>query len=181
MAEDRLLRWLAKLSAALAEERVPHAVAGGLAVAAWAEPRATVDIDLVVRPDEEAVAAARRACRAAGLLQTGRQIIAFRRLRMLRMLVPPEEDEPTSVDLLLLHEDLAADVLRRARALPLESRSLPTVSPEDLILLKLLRSSEQDRVDIRAIARACRLDRPYLERWARRLRILTRLRSAGLR
>ena len=52
----------------------------------------------------------------------------------------------------------------------------PFASAEDVILLELMRDSDQDRADVRAILAAQPIDRVYLRAWARRLRLLARLR-----
>ncbi len=183
MADDPLLEWLGRLSSAFREAGVRHALAGGLAVAVWAQPRATADIDVVLVAEPPAVELARTACERLGLLQTKRAIASIKRLRLLRMLVPPGEGpEPIGLDLLLVDPELERDVLRRAVAVPMGGYSVPVVTAEDLVLLKLLRLSDQDRVDIRAVSQSRKLDRRYLDRQARRFRLRTRLvRALGAR
>jgi len=177
VAEPELLRWVARLAATLERAEVRHALAGGLALALHGQPRATVDIDLVVAPDPTSIERARTACASLGILQTRRAIVAFKRLSMVRMLVPPSAGpEPIAVDLLLA--PAALPVLERARRHALGKQRIAVVSPEDLVLLKLLRASDQDVVDIRAVAAERALDRAYLEQRARALGVLTRLRRA---
>jgi hypothetical protein len=182
MHERSLLEWVASVSQALSGARVGHALAGGLAVAVWARPRATVDMDLVVPTDEESITRAREALAAAGLIQTRRKAVQFKRMGLLRLAIPPANGRETIVvDLLLLQPDLAAEVLGRAEARRVAGVDIPVASAEDTILLKLLRLSDQDRADIKAIAAETSLDRRYLRRWAEKLRVLSRLRSVGLR
>lgn len=180
--DDTLLGWTARLHRGLRGAGVPHALAGGLALAIWARPRATIDIDLVIAADPDAVAATRAACAEAGLLQTRRRVTRFKRVSMLRMAVPPTRTRETiAVDLLLPPDDLATPLLRRAVGRRVLGATVPVATAEDIVLLKLLRMSEQDRADIRAIRDEQRLDRGYLLRRAKQLRILTRLRAVGLR
>lgn len=182
MADATLVDWVAKLSRVFSAAGVEHALAGGLAVAVWARPRATVDIDLVILGDADSIAAVRAAGTQLGLLQTNRRITKFRRARLLRMAIPPTTTRETiSIDLLLVDDGLAKSVMSRASARRIGGIDVPVVSAEDLILLKLLRLSDQDRADIRAIASEQRLDKRYLHRWAKRLRILTALRRVRLR
>jgi hypothetical protein len=172
---DPLLVWVARLSAAMQRRDVPHVVVGGLAIAAWARPRATVDIDLVV--PESALSAVRDAARAAGVLQTGARAVAFKRLRLVRMIAPDDlAGEPIAVDVLLLPAALEKVVIERSISAKLGDRVLSIASPEDVIVLKLLRDSEQDRADIWAILSERRVSRRYIEGWARRLRVLGRWR-----
>ena len=182
MHERSLLEWVALVSRSLSEAGVGHALAGGLAVAVWARPRATVDMDLVVPTDEESIARARGALAAAGLIQTRRRKMQFKRLGLLRLAIPPDaERETIAVDLLLLRPDFAADVLARAEPRRLAGVEIPVASAEDTVLLKLLRLSDQDRADIKAIAAETALDGAYLRQWAASLRVLSRLRTVGLR
>lgn len=184
MADDRLLGWLVALSTELRRAKVPHALAGGLAVAVWARPRATADIDLVVPGDDAAIASLRAAAHRAGLLQTGRRATKLRRITLLRMLAPPGgpgDPEPVAVDLLIVPPALQQLIFDRVREVTLRGAGVPVVSPEDAIVLKLLRFSAQDRVDIKAIAAEQRLDRRYLRARARALRVLSRLRGVGMR
>ena len=177
MAEPELLHWVAALGSALDDAGVQHALAGGLALALHGQPRATVDIDLVIAPDADTIARARDACAALGILQTRRRVVAFKRVSMVRMIVPPSAGpEPIAVDLFLAPS--ALPVLERAQRHALGKRRIAVVSPEDLVLLKLLRASDQDVVDIRSIAAERSLDRAYLEQRARALGVLTRLRRA---
>ncbi len=179
---DPLLGWLARISQALDTAHVEHAIAGGLAVAAWAQPRATVDIDIVVAGEADDIAHARAACETLGFLRTKSRPIKFKRISMMRMLIPPESDpEPIAVDLLLVPASLERKLLARRVDLSLSGARLPFVSAEDAILLKLLRFSDQDRVDIRAIASGRSLDRRYLRAQAKTLRVLTRLSAVALR
>jgi hypothetical protein len=182
MLERSLLDWVALVSRSLSAAGVGHALAGGLAVAVWARPRATVDMDIVVPTDEASIARAREALASAGLIQTRRRIAQFKRIGLLRLAIPPETGRETIVvDLLVLQADLADEVLARATSRQVAGVEIPVASAEDTVLMKLLRLSDQDRADIKAIAAETSLDRRYLRRWAEKLRVLSRLRAVGLR
>lgn len=58
-----LLEELKRLTGILEKNRIPYALCGGLAMAVYARPRATLDIDLMIEDDmlEAAKAAAERA------------------------------------------------------------------------------------------------------------------------
>lgn len=178
MADADLIAWILRLSRALREAGVRHAIAGGLAVAAHGHARATTDIDLVIDAGAEAVKRAREAAASIGALQTRRAIVRFKRVALLRVLIAPDDSpEPIPVDLLLPPAELPA-LFDRARVAKLRDGAAPIVSVEDLILLKLFRASPTDLADIRALAAANALDRAYLDRTARALRITARLNTA---
>lgn len=129
MPDRDLLGWLSRLAESFARHDIRYALAGGLALAVRAQPRATIDIDLVVAADPSAVAAVRTAASAAGLLQTTKRAMAFRRVSILRMLAPPDATgEPIAIDCLLLPAPLERDVLARATTVSLGGTSLPVIS-----------------------------------------------------
>lgn len=177
MPEPDLLAWIVRLADALRRADVPHALAGGLALAVHGHPRATTDIDFVITSDAEAIARARKVLAELGILQTRRPIVKFQRISLLRVSAMPESmPEPIGIDFLVAPDELAA--LDRASAMLVLGSDVAVVSPEDLILLKLLRASDQDLVDIRVLAEKRALDRAYLARVARALKITPRLRKA---
>jgi hypothetical protein len=179
MPDDPILARLATISAALRDQRVPHAVIGGLALAAWGPPRATFDIDFLVPGDETTLEAVRTAARTAALDQVRRKVIAFERIRLLRM-AAVEGDAVITVDFVIVADEVSSEMLRRVQVARLGENSVPVASPEDIVLLKSLRSSDQDRVDIRGLAEAIVLDRRYLRAAGQKLGVLTELAAAGL-
>ena len=179
MADLDLLAWTSRLSRALRDAGVKHAIAGGLAVAAHGHARATADIDLVIESGAEAVARARTAAASIGALQTKRPVSQFKRIALLRVLLAPDgATEPIPVDLLLPPAAIEADLLARVATTTIAGEQMPLVSVEDLILLKLFRASPTDLADVRALAAANPLDRAYLTRAAKALRITARLTKA---
>ena len=175
---DTLLSWLARVSESLDEHEVPYAIAGGLGLAAWGCARATTDLDLVIASSDSAIGHAREAARAVGLLQHGRAVVRFKAISMLRMVAAPRAADVIPVDFIIIPTALEADLLARAQRLSLGSATAAFASAEDIVLLKLLRFSDQDRVDIRALAENNKLDRAYVTVHARALRVTSRLSRA---
>lgn len=175
---DSLVDWLARVTAALDANQVSYAVAGGLGLAAWGCARATSDLDLVIASNDASVERSRVAARSAGLLQARRGVVRFKSVSLLRMVASQRAGEAIPVDLLLVPESIEAELLERAERLPLGRSTAAFASPEDIVLLKLLRFSDQDRVDIRALAERNKLDRRYVAKHARKMRVLGRLRGA---
>lgn len=175
---DGLVDWLVRITAAFDENEIPYAVVGGLGLAAWGCARATTDLDLVIASSANTVDRSRVAAGAAGLLQARRGVIRFKKISMLRMVAAPSTGEAFPVDLLLVPTTLEAGLLSRVTRVPLGTSRAAFASPEDIMLLKLLRYSDQDRVDIRALAERNRLDKRYVAGRARSLRVLGHLRDA---
>ncbi|MHC4469425.1 MAG: hypothetical protein ACYTDY_05790 [Planctomycetota bacterium] len=133
------------------EERgVEYALCGGLAMAVYHVPRATIDIDLLVQPNalEHAGSVAHGlgyAIEAKPLsLASGK--IEIRRLSK----VDPDSHDLLSLDLVLVTPVLEEVWDSRVRV-EWDEGSLSVVSREGLIRMKSLRNSGQDMDDIRAL------------------------------
>jgi hypothetical protein len=156
------------------------AIIGAVARNAWAPPRATTDLDLVVVADHATLVAIAGALESLGYSRVREQraeagdpfpdIIVFR----------AEETDLRQVDVLVAKTSFEDDVLRRAETITLEEVRLPVASPEGIVVYKLLADRSRDREDIRAIlstqARAARpFDWSYVERWSEFWRMRDRL------
>jgi hypothetical protein len=157
---------------------VPHALVGGIAVAAHGFVRATTDIDVVV-PSLDLLEPLRTALTELGLLNATKAPTKFRRIQILRALIPQGDDaELVVLDVLFAPQALADSIVTRIVTAEIAGDSVPIASVDDLILLKLLRDSPQDRIDIDRLAELVKLDRRYLRARAKRLGIETRLARA---
>ena len=174
MAERSLVEWVARASDALTRRAVRHAVVGAIALSVHGYVRATVDIDILIEPHD--LPKARVVLQELGFLQTQSKPLHFKRATIVRALVPSGPDgEPLIFDVVMVDERLATSALQRAGVAEINELEVPIVSPEDLVLLKLLRDSDQDRIDIRNLAAQAALDRRYLRTKAKVLRIVSRL------
>lgn len=135
---------------ALDASGVPYALCGGLAMAIWAEPRATVDIDLLIRPED--VDAAFAALAPIGYvvkalpMQFSSGAISIRRVSKF----DPAGGDVLMVDLLLVTPDVT-DVWESRVEADWENGLISVVSREGLIKLKSFRSSGRDLDDIRQL------------------------------
>jgi hypothetical protein len=143
------------------ELEVHWCVAGAVAANAYRDPRATTDLDLMVQIPSAAFARI-----AAALAADGWE--AFRR--------SPESDYPDVVrlrhpryfqtDLLLVKIAYQREALQRARATQVGSTRVWFLSPEDVIVHKLIAYRPRDRADVHEILRiGIELDRTYVVRW----------------
>jgi hypothetical protein len=79
-------------------------------------------------------------------------VTRFKRIGLVRMRCPPETGpEPIVIDVLVLPPGLEAELLARGRKVEGAGIDARFASAEDVILLKLMRDSDMDRADIRAI------------------------------
>jgi hypothetical protein len=138
---------LQKVVAAFDDAAIPYALCGGMAVGVHGYPRATVDIDLLIQPED--VTAAEEAAEGLGYRFKARPMsfqggaVEIRRISK----VDPADGETLMLDLLLVtHAN--GQVWETREQLAWNGRSLWVVSREGLIALKTLRASDQDRADI---------------------------------
>jgi hypothetical protein len=133
--------------------RVKYLVVGAHAVSIHAQPRATKDLDIWVRPDSENAAAVYEALAKFGAPLTGLRPADFAQpgpfFRMGR--------EPVGVDILteIAGVDFDSAWARRVEAV-IDSSGLKTnfISREDLIATKLASGRPQDLADVDAIRKA---------------------------
>ena len=138
------------LVAALDTAGIDFAVCGGLAVAIHAEPRATMDIDLLL--PRELIDATKEVVRGLGYkIEAGPMVVRPGVVEMHRMSKPDEESgDLLSIDFLLVTPELEPVWASRER-IGWEHGELPVVSRKGLIQMKRLRGSGQDLDDIRAL------------------------------
>ena len=135
------------LLAELERHGVPYAVAGALALAIHGVPRATTDIDLLVR--REALEAALAVASARGF---GVQALPMRFSDGLevRRTTKVEADELLTLDLLLVNANLEPVWASRERVLT-AGGDVWVVSRAGLIEMKAWAGREQDLADIRRL------------------------------
>lgn len=136
--------------AALEVAGVPFAVCGGLAVAIHSQPRATVDVDLLLPQDQ--IDSCKDVVRGLGYtIEAGPMVIRPEVIEMHRMSkADGESGDLLSVDLLVVTRELEPVWAGRVRV-GWEFGELPVVSRTGLIQMKRLRGSGQDQDDIRSL------------------------------
>jgi hypothetical protein len=152
------------VDSSLEAARIRHAFGGALALAYYAEPRATIDIDVnvFVEPAEFSVVA--RAVAALGVDTEGGEDDAVRdgqcRLRW----------DQTPVDVFFAYDPVHGAMERASRRVPFGDRRIPILSAEHLIVCKAAFDRPKDWIDIEQVI----LLQPALARgevldWLRRL------------
>lgn len=179
---DRPAPDLSKLHAALTivgelldRHQIPYAVAGGMAVAVWGEPRATFDVDVAIAAevaDEESLFAAIRS--EGAFLMEPQTLPMPPEMKIVRAHLLDKTGvapEIILVDFLLLPSDFATSLQKRRVQMTLSGRPRWVCSCEDLIVLKLLSGRPKDIEDVRGMLRIqqAAVDREYVRQWARRL------------
>jgi len=135
--------------AGLTEARIPFAVCGGLAMAIHAEPRATVDIDLMA-PAEE-MSRLVEVLVPLGFVRRERSPLRLARgeVRMHRFTkVTPGDPDVLILDVIEAGSGTPARAWQGRIDLGWEGQTISVVSRDGLVALKRLRGSAQDLADI---------------------------------
>jgi hypothetical protein len=152
---------------ALAAARIPHAFGGALALAYYATPRGTIDIDLNV------FAPVARAERVLGVLEP---LGVERDARALRAIHAHGQVrlrwEHTPLDLYFSYDALHERCLERTRSVPFgDDASIPILSCEDLAIFKVLFDRPKDWLDLAEMlyAQGADFDAGHALDWLRRI------------
>ncbi len=142
-----LIEELSNLVSKLKQERIEFALCGGLAMAIYAFPRATMDIDIMIEQDSvskvKEIAEKLGFSVDAGMMEFQKGAIKIQRL----VKITPEFREGLVLDLLIV-TDKIQDVWQTRKEISWEKGVIPVISPEGLIRLKTMRNKGQDRDDI---------------------------------
>lgn len=136
---------------ALDDSMIEYAVCGGLAMAVHGAPRATIDIDLLVRAQDadriEELAATFGSTFRAHPMTFADGAVRIRGVTK----IDPHDGETLMLDLLLVTAP-TQHVWDSRERLPWSGRMISVVSREGLIALKRFRNSYQDLADIERLS-----------------------------
>jgi len=141
---DELKELISKLNA----EGIEYALCGGLAMAIYALPRATLDIDLLI--EVSSLEATKRAVHDLGFtVEAAPMEFHGGKMHIHRISkIEPGTGETLILDLLIVTPAIE-DAWEGRKKVEWEHGQISVVSPKGLILLKSLRKSGQDQDDIR--------------------------------
>jgi hypothetical protein len=142
-----LLEVLKNIINTLNEQRIEYALCGGLAMAIYALPRATLDIDIMIEADS--LDRTKQAVHDLGFILSampmefqGGKVLIHRVSK-----VDSNSGEVLFLDLLIVTPE-TRQAWENRLSVEWEGSTLSVISPEGLILLKSLRGSGQDQDDI---------------------------------
>ncbi len=145
---------------------------GGIAVSIWARPRTTYDVDCVIGVTDK------KFCDMLtkkgfeferGSACEEKKIKSIRGIKFITMFY-----KNVYIDLFLAESEWEKKVLERAKQINFQDTTIPVISPEDLILYKLLAGRNRDTEDVREILKIKKetLDFEYLKIEAEKLSVL---------
>lgn len=147
----------------LEEGGIPHAFGGALALAHYAQPRETVDIDVNVFVPVERWPEVRDALAPLGIgVEGGEEQLAREGQIKLKW-----DENP--VHLFFSCDPLHEEMERRVRTVPCAGGTIPLVAPEHLVIRKTILGSPKDLQDIEQILASCPTDMDEVEEWVKRL------------
>lgn len=135
---------LMAIASALSDRELPYALVGAFALAVHGAPRATTDIDLIVRPDD--LDAVKAAVAPLGFILEALPMV-FSDGMHLRRVTKVAQGEAVTLDLILLSANLRP-VWESRRKLETELGALWVISRDALIQMKLNAGRLRDLADI---------------------------------
>lgn len=148
------------IHSALTDAKVPHAIGGALALAYYAEPRATVDVDVNVFVPTERWPEVRNALSPLGV-GVEIDVDALDRDGQARLWW-----DRNPIDLFFSYDPFHDEMRRAARRVPFAKATIPILSPEHLAVCKAMFDRPKDWLDIEQILVATDpLDLPEIEAW----------------
>jgi hypothetical protein len=153
---------LRALAAALASHGCRWYLFGAQAVVIWGRPRLTTDVDVTVWLDTGSTGHLVTALRAAGFQLSS--VFSDEFVHTTRVLPLVYEASGMPLDIVLAGPGLEEQFLNRVLEVEMAGTVVPVISPEDLVVSKVLAGREKDVEDIRGILhmRAASMDLKYI-------------------
>jgi len=149
---------------ALEGAKVPHAIGGALALAYYAEPRATIDVDINVFVSTERWPEICEALAPLGI-NVEVEVEDLNRDGQVRLWW-----DRNPVDLFFSYDPFHDAMRRSARRVPFNDETIPILSPEHLTVCKAMFDRPKDWLDIEQILVATDpLDIEEIEDWLERM------------
>lgn len=141
--EPSLPEKVVSIHEALGSKKIPHAIGGALALAYYAEPRATIDIDLNVFVPTTSYPLVIGALSPLGVKVDDLNQADLERDGQCRLWWG---DNP--VDLFFAYDEIHEEMRKEARKVPFADTSLPILAPEHLAICKAMFDRPKDWIDI---------------------------------
>lgn len=171
--KEVLINHLREIISFLNENDYEYALAGGLAFSALVEPRATVDIDILISIDESKLKdfIGKIKKRYSNMI-VHESPMEFSGIKIWRT-TAIDNDKEIVIDFLLVESEFHKSAIRRSSEITFIDMELRVISLEDLIILKTLSDRTQDKADLERIFETMKdeIDYEYLNHWKDRLKL----------
>lgn len=162
---------LKALTSFLNSEKIKYVVLGGLAVSLYGEPRFTADIDVNVILARDGINDFLKKCKSQNFYPL---IPNIKQVADKSGVIPLEfvkQKKHTRCDVIIAQNALEYSAVKRGRLRKFGSVSARVVSPEDLVLHKIISLRPRDREDVKGILirQKGKLDLSYIKDWLKRI------------
>ncbi len=161
---------------------LPYAIMGGIAVRAHGLPRPTFDVDFTLAIPRSRLLELFEAIESLGYTVPDHHArgwvdeVGGMPLVKVRLYL---DGRGIDADVFLAETDFQQEVLDRRITADVEGRRLQMVTPEDLILFKLVAARPRDMIDVQDVLfMQGTLDEAYMRRWAEPLGVAEKLEEA---
>jgi hypothetical protein len=153
------------LERALAEGGYRWYLFGAQAVVVYGRPRLSADVDITIDLEPEAATELTAHLQASGFFPRVENLQQF--LQRTRVLPLLHEETGIPVDAVLGGAGIEREFLANARCLDLGGVTVPVISPEDLVVSKILAGRSKDLEDARSVLaeQGSGLDLDRVRRW----------------
>ena len=169
---DRIIGRIAKL---MAVTRTKYAIIGGVAVSLYGVPRLTLDVDINVILAKKKVGEFLKEAHKAGFMPlVGNELKFANDTGVIPMKFT--KGEPFGrCDFIIAQNMLENLAVKRARTKTIGSYKVKVITPEDLILHKLVSDRPRDVEDARGVMlRRKKIDTRYVRLWLRKISRITK-------
>jgi hypothetical protein len=151
-----------RLAETFESAQVPYAFGGAIALAYYAEPRATIDVDINVFLTVDEFDRVRALLAPFGIDVSAAQELTVARDGQVRLWW-----NKTPVDLFFAYDDFHFHAATRVRTVPFGRRSIPVLAAEDLLVCKTIFDRTKDWIDIEQVLvlNGGELDLADVRRW----------------
>lgn len=179
MISQFLISIIKKIVKICNKNKIDFMFTGGISVSIWGNPRATYDIDGIIG------ISLLEAKNFLGILSENRfsydkkkPIKSIHDLSFITLKYPYRKDK-IYVDIFLAKNEYMKESLQRKKEIKFFDIKIPVISPEDLILYKLISGRNKDIEDVHDIlfSQKDKLDIKYMKKWAEELGISYKLKD----
>jgi len=148
---------------------------GGIAVSVWGNPRATYDIDVIIQCEKKDIDKLLKIFENNCFeIEKERPLKSIKNLYFVTLFYPKKRKK-FIIDIFLTEGEYFKEAISRKIFIKVFDIKIPVISPEDLIIYKLISRRERDLEDIRDILviQKNKLDINYIRKWAEKLGVIT--------